>query len=65
MCTQATRDKLIIVMGFTDTERTKDFVKLILAIRGITLHFKSNKDMSTALTRSLTHILKFQQGPTK
>ena len=65
LCTQATRDKLKTFPGFTDTKRAKDFIQLTIAIKEITLQFESNKDLLTALTRSLSRILECQQGPTE
>ena len=65
MYTQVARDKLKTVPGFADTDRSNDFIKLIVAIRGITLKFESNKDLSTPLTCSLARVLKCRQGPTE
>ena len=64
LCTRATQDKLKTVPGFADIERAKKFIQPIMAIKGITLQFKSNKDLSTALMRSLSCIFKCRQGPT-
>ena len=58
LCTQATRDKLKTVPEFTDIKRKKDFIQLTVIIKGITLHFESNKDLLTALTCSLARIIK-------
>ena len=35
LCTQATQDKLKTVPGFTDIEKAKDFIQLIVALEGI------------------------------
>ena len=63
MCTQATRDKLKTVPSFAGTKRSKDFIELITATKGITLQLESHKDLSTALPHSLACILKCRQGP--
>ena len=65
LCTQATQGKLKTVTGFAKTGVTKDFINLNVAIKGITLQFKSSKDLSTALIRSLARIFKCRQGPTE
>ena len=65
MCTQATRDKFKTVPYFANIWRKKYFIELTVTIKGITLQFESNKDLSTTLMRSLARIVKYRKGPTK
>ena len=62
LCTLATREKLKTVPDFHDFNANRDFIELAIAIRGITLQFESNKDLSTALTRSLARVIKCKQN---
>ena len=58
ICALCTRNKLKTVPGFAETETAKDFIKLNVVIKVVTLQFESNKDLLTALTCSLTRIFK-------